>query len=143
MAKKIIILITLCFITQNGFSQKAKDFIIGSNLDLIRSDHDGYFEKVQIGAEINYFVVKDFTGTGGVEYWTREGVSAVVGARWYPIPDAFIRFRALLGANDVSLGAGWAKPLTTTWKFEAMGDFYFNGNLTIRAGIAYLFKRSD
>jgi hypothetical protein len=124
------------------FSQDTGNFLMGSHLDLIKSDHDGYFQKVQVGLEVNYFLSKKFTGTFGVEFWTRDGASAVVGTRWYPSTDAFVRVRGLLGGNDdVSIGGGWAKPLSETLRFESMADFYFEGNFSIRAGLAYLIRQ--
>jgi hypothetical protein len=107
------------------------------NLDLIKSDNDGYFEKTQVGLEGNYFISRKLTGTAGLEVWTREKASAVIGARWYPVKDAYIRMRGLIGVNDFSMGGGWAKPLTEDLRFESMADFYFAGDFTIRAGIAY------
>jgi hypothetical protein len=127
----------LFFISFSSVSQTAKDFIIGMNLDLIKSDNDGYFEKTQVGLEVNYFISRKFTATTGLEVWTRQGASAVIGSRWYPVKDAYVRARGLIGENDFSLGAGWAKPLTEVLRFEAMADFYFAGDFCIRAGIAY------
>jgi hypothetical protein len=122
-------------------AQIAHDFLVGTSLDLIKSDNDGYFEKAQVGLEVNYFVTRKFTGTVGVEVWTRDNASAVLGARWYPIQDAFVRLRGLIGENDISIGGGWAKPMTEELRFEAMADFYFDGNFSIRGGIAYLIRR--
>jgi len=112
------------------------------NLDLIKSDNDGYFEKTQIGFEVNYFFLRRFTITTGVEVWTRDAPSFVIGTRWYPINNAFIRARGLYGQNEISIGAGWAKPMTEVLRFESMTDFYFSGNFTIRAGFAYIIKPS-
>ena len=128
----------------SGFvhAQIAKDFAFGVQLDLIRTNTSDYFERAQGGAEFNYYFSKKFTGTGGVEYWTGNNqLSAVLGMRWYPINDAFIRFRGLIGANDLCIGAGWAKPFKESWKFEAMGDFYFQGEIAIRAGIQYVIRK--
>lgn len=125
------------------FSQSVNDFLIGANLDLIKSNQHGYFERIQAGAEMNYFFFsRKIAGTGGVEYWTaNKQLSSVIGARWYPVPEAFVRLRALIGANDVSLGGGWAMPLNRIWRFEAMGDFYTDGHIAIRAGVTYHFQR--
>jgi hypothetical protein len=122
-------------------AQSAKDFIVGTQVDLIKSDNDGQFEKAQVGVEFNYFVTKEFTGTAGVEIWTRDQTSAVIGARWYPMPDAFIRLRGLIGEDDVCIGGGWAKPFSETWRIESIADFYFEGNFSIRVGLAYLFRK--
>ncbi len=129
---------------KHTFSQIAHDYTFGLQVDLIKTNTADYFDRAQGGAEFNYYFSKKFTGTGGLEYWTSGNqLSAVLGARWYPINDAFIRFRGLIGANDLSFGAGWAKPLRDNWKFEAMGDFYFEGQIAIRAGIQYVVRRKS
>lgn len=124
-----------------GYAQYNEGTLIGVHLDLIKSDHDGYLKKAQMGLEANYFLSKKFTATGGLEYWSRNGASAVVGMRWYPVQDAYVRLRGMLGANDdVSIGGGWAKPMTEKLRFESMADFYFEGNFSIRAGIAFIIR---
>jgi hypothetical protein len=113
--------------------------MIGLQADLIKTNNSGYFQRFQTGAEGNYFFTKKFSATGGVEYWsgTRQ-LSLTTGARWYPIEEAFIRFRGLLGANDFAVGGGWSMPVKKNLRFEALGDFYFAGHITIRAGFTYL-----
>ena len=123
------------------YSQIAKDWMIGASMDIVKSDYDAILEKVQGGAEVNYFLSRKFTVTGGFEYWSAEGSSAVMGARWYPIREAFIRVRGLIGANDIAVGGGWAKPINENWRFEAMGDFYAAGNIAIRGGFVYIIRR--
>jgi hypothetical protein len=122
-------------------AQTSGDILVGMNLDLIKSDNDGYFEKTQFGLEGNYFISEKFTATVGIEVWTRGISSAVIGSRWYPAKNAFIRARGLFGENDFSIGGGWAKPLTEQLQFESMADFYFAGNFSIRAGFAYQIRR--
>ncbi len=124
-----------------ALSQTVNDFMIHAHTDLIKSNHSGYFEKVQTGAEVNYFFSPKFTATGGVEFWTDgDEVSLVLGGRWFPVPEAFVRLRGLIGVNEVSVGGGWAKPLSDKWKFEALGDVYTGGNIAIRAGVAYILR---
>jgi hypothetical protein len=124
-------------------SQIAKDLTIGGGLDLIKTDNDEFFEKFQIGLEANYFFTRQFTGSAGVELWTDDEVSFVIGGRWYPIDEAFVRVRGLIGVNDVSIGGGWAKPLNENWKLEALGDFYFEGEFAIRVGAVYVIRRKE
>ncbi|MBT1705744.1 hypothetical protein [Chryseosolibacter indicus] len=138
--KYLILISSFCF-SYNCIAQSAKDFIIGTQLDLIKSDYDVYFSKAQAGLEVNYFITEQYTATAGLEIWTDDETSAVVGMRWYPIVDGFIRLRGLIGANDVSIGGGWAKPFSETWRVEAITDFYFEGNFSIRVGLAYLFRK--
>jgi hypothetical protein len=121
-------------------AQEARDILIGGQIDLVKTDNTNFASKAQFGFEGNYFLSPAFTATGGFEIWTGNDFSAVVGARWFPTPDAFIRVRGLVGENDISLGAGWTKPLNDILKFEAMGDFYFKGDFAIRTGIVYTLR---
>jgi hypothetical protein len=139
--KRFFLLSFFAIISVSSFSQIAKDFMVGASFDLIKADYDGFFQKVQAGAEVNYFFSRKFTGTGGVEFWTNDQTSAVIGARWYPSRDAFVRLRGLIGANDISIGGGWAKPVDENFKFEALGDYYFDGQFAIRIGVAYVIRR--
>jgi hypothetical protein len=140
--KKFLLAAALIFIGFNSRAQIAKDLMLGVSADLIKSDYDEFFHKFQSGVEINYFLSRKFTVTGGLEYWSRfADFSVVMGARYYPIPEAFLRVRGFIGANDLALGGGWAKPINKSWKFEAMADFYFEGSLAIRAGFVYIIRR--
>jgi hypothetical protein len=141
MAKKILI-VPFLFVSITTFSQIAKDIMIGVGTDLMKTDNDNIAGKAQIGVEGNYFLTRNFTATGGIEIWTADEVSFVTGIRWFPVEEAFIRFRGLIGENDLSLGGGWMKPLDANWKFEAIGDFYFKGEFSIRAGFVYLIRRN-
>jgi hypothetical protein len=122
-------------------AQIANDYMINLHGDLIKTDLDAIFKKVQAGAEFNYFLHRHFTVTGGFEVWTADEISFVIGARWYPTDVFFIRTRGLVGMNDIAVGAGWAKPLGENFRFEAMGDFYFQGDFAIRAGFSYVFRK--
>jgi hypothetical protein len=124
------------------FGQIANDVLVGLNVDLIKSNSSGYFQRIQTGFEGNYFLSEKFTGSAGVEYWSEGNqVSLALGGRWYPNPDAFVRVRGLIGADEISVGGGWAKPLNDNWRFEAIGEVFTGGNIMIRAGFAYLIKR--
>jgi hypothetical protein len=138
---RLIALVSILFLPITAFAQEPGDVLLGAHMDLIKSNNDGYFEGVQIGFEGNYFFSKKFAGTTGIEIWNREGLSGVIGGRWYPSQDAYIRVRGLLGANDLSIGGGFAKPIGELIRIEAMTDFYFDGNFTIRAGFAFLVKK--
>jgi hypothetical protein len=122
-------------------SQDTGDFMIAAHMDIIKNDYDAYFQKAQVGLEGNYFLSRKFTATAGLEVWTRTGASAVMGIRWYPGNDGFVRMRGLLGSNDdLSIGAGWAKPMSEVLKFEAMADFYLQGTFAIRAGFTLVIR---
>jgi hypothetical protein len=51
-----------------------------------------------------------------------------MGVRYYALDNFFVRFRGLIGANEVALGGGWSKPINEKWRFEAIGDFYLGAN---------------
>lgn len=140
--KKSLLVALFILIAAQSWAQIAKDFMIGASADLIKSDYDEFFNKFQTGVEVNYFLSRKLTATGGLEYWSEPGeFSVVMGARYYPIQEAFVRLRGLIGANDLVIGGGWAKPLDENWKFEAMADFYFEGSFGIRAGFVYMIRR--
>lgn len=138
---KSLLVVILLLVAEYAYSQIAKDFMVGGGFDLIKSDNDGFLDKAQIGVEGNYFITRKFTGTAGFEIWTSDDFSFVLGARWFPIDEAFVRVRGLVGENDLSIGGGWTKPLNESWRFEAIGDFYFKGEFAIRAGVAYIIRR--
>jgi len=135
--KSIIFSLLLSMPTTICLSQQAQKITVAFHSDLIKSDNDGFFEKVQGGLEGSYYFSRKFAATGGVEWWSDEGkIFVLPGMRFYPTEEAFVRIRGLLG-KDLSLGAGFAKPLSENFRIEAMGDLYFEGHITIRAGIAY------
>lgn len=140
--KVIIAFLVVLHYATVAFSQTTKDIVVSIQADLIRSDHDGYFEKLQTGVEGQYFISKSFTATAGLEYWSDEDrFSAAFGARWYPVDYAFLRLRGLVGANDISFGGGWNKLLGENFRFEAMADVYTEGHVAIRAGFSYIIPR--
>ncbi len=123
-----------------SFAQIAKDFLVGGSFDVIKTDNDGFVRKAQVGIEGNYFFTRNFTASAGFDFWTRDHVSLVLGARWYPIENVFVRARGLIGENDVSIGGGWSKPINENLHFEAMGDFYFKVDFAIRVGVVYVMR---
>jgi len=112
---------------------------------LIKTDIVQSFDKAQIGIEGNYFVVRHFAVGAGLEYWTAgDRISFVMGARYYPNDNFFCRFRGLIGANEVAVGAGYAHPIKEFLRIEAMGDFYVvNTEFAIRLGLAYVLKMKN
>lgn len=116
--------------------------MLGGGLDLIKSDNSGLFEKVQAGVELNYFVARHFAVGIGSEIWSENSNSFIMGARWYANENIFVRFRGLIGANDVALGAGYAKALTQYLRLEGMGDLYVGqADFGLRIGLSYVIKR--
>ena len=146
MPRIFLIVFTLVIVSFHSFAQrqytaKANDFLVGGAFDLIKSDNEGFMAKAQVSGEFNYFITRNFTATGGLEIWADNAMSAVVGMRFYPLDHFFIRGRGLIGKNDVNLGAGWSKPIGSNFRFEAIGDFYFEGEFAIRVGLMYLIRR--
>lgn len=127
---------------QFSFAQSTNDIMVSGGLDFIKTDNPGVFEKAQIGIEGNYFVVRHFAVGVGGEFWSKQKDSFVMGARWYANENVFVRFRGLIGANDVALGAGYSKALTEYLRIEGMGDFYVDQTeFGIRVGLSYVIKR--
>jgi hypothetical protein len=122
------------------FSQSTHDILVSGGLDIFKTDNRNVFDKAQIGLEMNYFVVRHFSVGGGAEVWTGNSNSFVLGMRWYADQNFFARLRGLIGANDVSLGVGWSKPLDTHWRLEVLGDYYFKGDFGLRAGVGFLIR---
>ena len=137
----LIFLALLCFLTGKNFGQSTHDILVSGGLDLIKSDNIKLFEKAQIGLEGNYFIQRHFSAGLGVEIWTNQKSSFVLGARWYADDHLFFRLRGLIGINDASAGIGWSKPLNEKWRFEGIGDFYFNrSDFALRAGVGYVIR---
>lgn len=114
--------------------------MVAGHADLIKSDNDGFLEKVQGGFEGSFYFSRKFALSTGIEYWTDRGLIFIPGFRFCPIDEAFLRIRGLLG-KDLSIGGGFAKPLSDKFRIEATGDLYFEGHIAIRAGVAYGFGR--
>jgi len=117
--------------------------MVGGGFDLIKSDVSGFLGKAQAGVEMNYFLDRKFTATGGLDAWSDRNISFVIGGRYYPMDVLFVRARGLLGENDLSIGAGWTKPINENLRFEAIGDFYFKVDFSVRVGVAYVFRRKS
>jgi len=140
---KIIIstLILFTALALPSFAQSNNDIMVGGSLDLIKTNYSSFLDKAQIGLEANYFVVRHFAASGGVEFWTKDKTSFMMGMRWYANDHVFVRLRGLIGVNDVSIGGGWVKPINDSWRFEATGDFYVaDTEFAIRAGLNYVIK---
>jgi hypothetical protein len=137
--RSVLILLLLCS-TVFSFAQEAKDFMFGAAVDLAKTDYEGMLKKAQFSAEGDYFFTRSITASAGFDVWTRDGVSLVLGGRWYPMDNFFTRVRGLIGENDVALGAGWNQVVTDRWRFEAMADFYFKGDFAMRVGVMYVVR---
>ncbi len=138
---KFSLAIIFCLLVGTAtFAQSSHDILVGGGFDIIKTDIKQVFDKAQLGFEGNYFVVRHFSVGAGAEFWTNQHNSFVMGVRWYADENFFARFRGLIGANDASVGVGWSKPILDNWRVEALGDFYFKGQLGIRAGVAYVIK---
>jgi hypothetical protein len=66
----------------------------------------------------------------------------MLGLRWYPVQKFFLRFRGLIGQDDVGLGAGYAHVLNANWRLEGMADYYLDqSELGLRLGVAHVFRK--
>jgi hypothetical protein len=141
LIRKWLILLLCMLAYVSTYAQQEGDMLFGGSFDVIKTDNQRLIQKAQLGSELHYFLSDEFTASLGADYWTEKGVSFLLGARWYPVEDAFIRLRGLVGENDVSIGAGWTSPLKGQWKFEAIGDFYFRGEFSIRVGTMFILRK--
>ena len=132
----LILSLFLCLCSTICFPQRAQRIMLAIHADLIKSDNDGFFEKIQGGIEGSFYFSRKFAVMAGVEWWSGVETALAVGGRFCPIDEAFARIRALPG-KDFSIGGGFAKPLSDNLRLEAMADFYFQGHIAIRAGLAY------
>jgi hypothetical protein len=139
---KKLFVATLLIVTLSASAQSTKDILLGGAFDLLKTDNQKLFNKVQLGIEGNYFIVRHFAVGAGVEHWTAgPTTSFMMGARWYPSDKLFVRFRGLIGANDAAAGVGWSQPFKNSFRLEAMGDFYFGTTeFALRVGGAFLLK---
>lgn len=139
--KKLLIVVFILGMVNWVSAQSTSDIMIGGGVDFIKTDNPGVFEKSQIGFEVNYFVVRHFAVGLGAEIWSNQKNSFAMGARWYANENVFLKFKGLIGANDVALGGGYAKALTQYLRLEGMGDFYVNSSeFGIRIGLGYVIK---
>lgn len=139
MYRSIVILL-FCLITSICTAQRAQQVMLAIQSDLIKSDNDGFFEKMQGGFEGSYYTSRKFAVTAGIEWWSDRKFLLIPGIRFCPIDEAFLRLRGLIG-DDLSIGGGFAKPLSDRLRIEATGDLYFEGHIAIRAGLAYGFGK--
>ncbi|NOT75977.1 MAG: outer membrane beta-barrel protein [Cyclobacteriaceae bacterium] len=142
--KNFLIALFFCLTAISFYAnaQATNDILIGGGLDVVKTDNVKVFDKAQIGFEANYFIQRRFAIGAGLEIWTRQRNSFVMGVRWYANDNIFLRFRGLIGANDASFGAGYSKPIGKNWRFEALGDFFFDSQrFALRGGLSYVIRR--
>lgn len=124
-----------------ALSQSTRDFLVGGGLDIVKTDILKVFDKAQVGAEAHYFVVRHFAVGAGIEAWSKQKNSFMLGMRWYATDNIFVRFRGLIGINDAVLGAGYSKAISKFWRLEGMGDYYFDASeFAVRAGVSYVIR---
>lgn len=139
--KKRLIILLLFLGSGSVYAQSRGSFMVGAGGDLIKTDIRNFADKAQVNAELNYFIIRNFTVTGGFEFWTPGNANLVLGMRYYPVRNLFARFRGLIGVNQVDLGAGYSYPINKNWSIEGMGDFYFDSSeFAFRVGVAYLIR---
>jgi hypothetical protein len=140
MLKPVFIFLSSLVVSATLYAQERGSLRVALHTDLIKTDNDRFLDKMQAGAEGIYFLTPKVGGTGGLEYWSGKKWSLVLGARWYATEDVFVRVRGLIGANEMSVGGGFSKPISPVLRFEAIGDFYFSIDFAIRTGLVYTIK---
>ncbi|HEV8512342.1 MAG TPA: hypothetical protein VGQ59_03665 [Cyclobacteriaceae bacterium] len=141
MIKKYFLTLLVFSLAIISRAQSTHDVMVGGAMDLIKTDIKSAFNKAQFGFEANYFVVRHFAVGAGAEIWTtNQKNSFMMGMRWYANDHVFLRFRGLIGANDATIGLGYAKPINKNVLFESMGDFYFKGQFGLRFGLSFILK---
>ena len=141
MIRQLLLSVFIFLAAQSLIAQSTNDFLISGGLDLIKTDNSKIFDKAQFGLEVNYFIQRRFSVGAGAELWTQGANSFVLGARWYPSDNIFLRFRGLIGYNDAALGVGYAKPLSKNFRIEGMADLYFKRpDFGLRAGVSYVIN---
>jgi hypothetical protein len=141
MNKFLLSAILISSIAGSTFAQSSNSIMISAAADIFKTDIDEPFKKAQFGFEANYFVVRHFAVGGGAELWTDKPNSFMMSMRWYPTDNLFVRLRGLTGANDVTVGVGYALSLSSHWKLDGMGDIYIRDReFALRAGISYVIK---
>jgi len=139
--KNKLFLIVFILTAQWCVAQSSKSFVISVGGDVIKTDIQNFADKVQTGAELNYYLLRNFTVTAGFEFWSSGRESVVLGMRYYPHRNIFARFRGLIGANQVALGAGYSYPLNERFKLDGLGDFYFDSaEFAFRIGVSYVIR---
>ena len=103
MRKLCVALFLMSIISFISKSQGTGNLLFGVGVDAFKTDYNQAFEKAQIGLELNYFLRRNFTVTGGADIWINGKNNFVIGMRWYPADFLIIRFRGLIGANDWQL----------------------------------------
>jgi hypothetical protein len=139
--KKYFLFVSAILLYGSTSGQSTNDFLISGGFDFIKTDINKAFDKAQVGLEVNYFLQRRFAVGAGGEFWTRGANSFVLGARYYPTENIFVRMRGLIGANNLAIGAGYSKPIHKYWRLEAMGDVYLaHPQFAVRGGVSYVIN---
>lgn len=134
---RLSLFVLYLFAVADADAQTPQPFTVKLQSDLIRSDHVGFFTKIQGGLEGEYRVNPRWGGTAGLEWWSEKGLIPAAGLRFYPVDEAFVRLRGLW-REDVAIGGGFGKPLSDRFRLEAMTDYHIiEGLIAIRAGLAW------
>ncbi|SRR5258707_15460479 len=123
-------------------AQSTRDIMLSGGADVLKTDNHSLLSKAQLGFEGNYFVKRRVAIGIGAELWANNQKSSFVfGTRLYANDKVFFRFRGLIGANDLSVGMGYSKPIDKNLRFEGMGDYFLNGSaFALRIGLGYVLK---
>jgi hypothetical protein len=122
--------------------QAGGSFLVSTGLDAVRTDLSEVLERAQFGAEVNYFYLHHLSFSGGYEYNINHPNQVTAGLRYYPLEQAFLRARALLGNGaDLAMGAGYTYNLNYRLRLEGMTDYYLQQQaLGVRVSLAILIN---
>lgn len=140
MKKKLLFGILLLSISFSVSAQRK--LLVGGGMDVYRTDNTNPFKKTQFGMEVNYFILKNITLSGGMDVWSDPNATFLTfGTRIYPVKPLFIRFRGLVKDEvELSIGSGYGIPLGKKFWVELASDYYFEQKeLGLRAGLAFGF----
>jgi hypothetical protein len=140
--KKFLFTFLVCSFCSVVHAQSTRDIMVGGAFDVLKTDNHSLLNKAQLGFEGNYFIQRRIALGVGAEIWTNNQKSSfVLGTRLYANDNVFFRVRGLVGANDISMGLGYSKPLDKNLRLEGMGDYYFSGSaFALRIGLGYVLK---
>ena len=140
--KRLLFAIILILSAWLGHAQSTRDIMLSGAVDILKTDNHSLLSKAQLGFEGNYFVKRRVALGIGAELWTNNQKSSFVfGTRLYANDKVFFRFRGLIGANDLSIGMGYSKPIDKNLRLEGIGDYYLNGSaFALRIGLGYVLR---
>ena len=139
---KRLLLPLLLLISLNCLGQIKGDLLFEGGFDVIKSDIQSAFNKAQFGAELGYFLSGELAISGGLELWSEESASLLIGARYALNDKIYLKGRVLLGADKISLGGGYSFFFSEKVRFNAGAEVYHTGELALRVSSMWTIRRN-